>query len=588
MSCARPTGQDPVTLAVIANGMLAVAEVMGEALVRSAFSPNIRERRDCSTGVFDAQGRLIAQAEHIPLHLGSMLGVVGAVLGKHSRESLCPGDAFVSNDPYLGGGTHLPDVTVASPFFFRGELAGFVANVAHHTDIGAQVPGGISGDARSIDEEGLRLPPTRLAAAGELCQDVIGLFMSRCRMPELRRLDLLGQLAANRVGLARLEELAERYSWATVREATESVLAATERRLRAAVEAVPDGCYQAEDEMEGIEEEGMIPIRVCVEVRGDRLRLDFSGSGPPSRGAINVPRNALLATVYYAVKAGLDPELPSNAGLHRAITVSVPEASILNARPPAAVGARTDTCQQVAGRVIEAFSKAMPGRLPAPSNDASTAVVFSGVDPRSGREYVYVEAIAGGAGGGPEEDGLDGVQVHVTNTSNLPVESLEHAFPLLVERYEFLPDSGGAGQFRGGLGLRRDVRVIDHEATFSAHGDRHRKPSSGAAGGRPGACGAYLVNPGTARERRLPSKVSGVILAPGDLVRIQTPGGGGYGSPAMRDRQRLRHELGAGLISAGMAREAFRVVADRRYGEPTEPPPSGTQREQNDEDTRVT
>ncbi|HIE51133.1 MAG TPA: hydantoinase B/oxoprolinase family protein, partial [Armatimonadetes bacterium] len=536
----QPT--DPMRLAVIANALLAVAETMGQALIRSAFSPNIKERRDCSTAVFDAQGRLIAQAEHIPLHLGSLLGVVKAVLQTHPAGELAPGEAFVANDPYLGGGTHLPDVTVVSPFFFQGQLWGFVANCAHHADIGARVPGGIAGDALSIDDEGLRLAPTKLASADGLCPEVVELFMSRCRMPEQRRLDLIGQLSANRVGLARLEELFQRYGAEQMSRAMDDLLATTERRMRRAIAEVPDGLYEAEDRMEGVAGEGLIPLRVSVKVSGDRLTLDFTGTGPPSKGAINVPRNALLATVYYAVKVCLDPEVPSNAGLHRAIEVVGPEDSLVNARPPAAVGARTDTCQHVAGRIVEAFAKALPGRLPAPSNDTSTAVVFAGVDPRTGQEYVYVEAIAGGAGGGPEEDGLDGVQVHVTNTSNLPVESLEHAYPLLVERYEFVPDSGGPGQFRGGMGLRRDIRVIDHEATFSAHGGRHLRPARGAVGGLPGRCGAYIVDPSPAGEEaewRLPAKTSGVRLAPGTLLRVQTPGGGGYGSPAKRERRRL-------------------------------------------------
>jgi len=570
MNDSRTQRTDPITLAVIANGLVAIAEAMGEALVRSAFSPNIKQRRDCSTAMFDARGQLIAQAEHIPLHLGSMLGVVEAVLNSHPRETLGPGDAFVANDPYLGGGTHLPDVTVVSPFFFEGRLRGFVANVAHHADIGARAPGGISGDARSIDDEGLRLAPTRLATARGLRREVLDLFTSRCRMPEQRRLDLTGQVAANRVGLAKLEELFARHGAARALDAMGDLLAATERRLPAAIAQLPDGAHDAEDYMEGVEGEGLIPIRVRVDVLGDRLVLDFAGTGPPSCGAINVPRNALLATVYYAVKACLAPDAPSNAGLHRAIEVVVREDSIVNARPPAAVGARTDTCQQVAGRILEAFAKAMPGALPAPANDASTAVVFSGVDPRGGREYVYVEAIAGGAGGGPDDDGLDGVQVHVTNTSNLPVESLEHAYPLLVERYEFVPDSGGPGRFRGGLGLRRDVRVVDHEAAFSAHGDRHARPARGAAGGLPGACGAYILNPGSDAERRLPAKVSGVALEPGSIVRVQTPGGGGYGPPTERDRRRLVEEVRAGLTSPTQAAQEYGLSAHAESKEPAD------------------
>ncbi len=561
--------QDPVALSVVANRLVTIAEAMGEALVRSAFSPNIKQRRDCSTGVFDAGGELIAQAEHIPLHLGSMLGVVEAVLARYPREALRAGDAFVANDPYLGGGTHLPDVTVVTPCFYHGGLAGFVANVAHHTDIGARAPGGISGDARSIDEEGVRLEPSRLATAEGLCEEVVELFASRCRMPEHRRLDLMGQLAANSVGLGQFEELLAEYGQERLRRATGAILEATERRVRAAVGRVPDGVYEAEDEMEGVVGEGMLRIRVLVEVAGERLGLDFSGSGPPSRGAINVPRNALLATVYYAMKACLDPEAPSNAGLHRAVDVRVPEHSVLNARPPAAVGARTDTCQHVAGRIVEAFSQAMPGMLPAPGNDASTAVVFSGLDPRSKEEYVYVEAVAGGAGGGPEEDGLDGVQVHITNTANLPVECLEHAFPLVVERYEFVPDSGGPGEFRGGLGLRRDIRAVGHGAVFSAHGDRHRRPARGAEGGLPGRCGAYLVSPETEDEERVSSKVSGVRLRPGTVLRVETPGGGGYGDPGARERERVLAELRDGLVSPAAARDVFGVSVDEDAEGPT-------------------
>jgi N-methylhydantoinase B len=548
---------DPITLSVISNRVLAIAEAMGEALVRSAFSPNIKERRDCSTAVFDPHGALVAQAEHIPLHLGSMLGVVEAVLNQYGHEGMRPGDAFVANDPYLGGGTHLPDVTVVSPFFYESELAGFAANVAHHADIGARVPGGISGDASSIDEEGLRLPPTRLAAAAGMCEEVVELFASHCRMPDQRRLDLKGQVAANRLGLADLSRLFDDYGSRTVQEAVHALLATTEQRARRAVDELPDGSYVAADSVEGVEDEGSITIAIQVDVMGDQVRLDFRGSGRPSKGAINVPRNALLATVYYALKACLDPGLPSNAGLHRSVEVSVPEVSIVNARSPSAVGARTDTCQCVAGCIIAALSQARPGRLPAPSNDASTAVVFSGVDPRNGAEYVYVEAVAGGAGASPEADGMHAVQVHITNTSNLPVEALEHAFPLLVQRYQLVPDSGGPGKFRGGLGVLRAVRVLQGEATFSAHGDRHEQPARGAAGGSGGGLGAYVITDPMGDRRRVPSKVSGLTLSPGSLVEIRTPGGGGYGRPGERDPRLLRRDVENGIVSADEAREAY-------------------------------
>ncbi len=556
MGADRPNQVDPITLSVISNRLLAIAEAMGEALVRSAFSPNIKERRDCSTAVFDRHGALVAQAEHIPLHLGSMLGVVEAVLDQYGEE-IQPGDAFVANDPYLGGGTHLPDVTVVSPFFCDSGLAGFAANVAHHADIGARAPGGISGDAGSIEEEGLRIPPTRLATAAGPCEEVLELFASHCRMPEQRRLDLQGQVAANRLGLADLSRLFDDYGSQTMHAAMQRLLAATEQRMRCAIGELPDGSYAAADSVEGVAGEGPIPIAVQVDVTGDHLHFDFAKSGGPSRGAINVPLNALFATVYYALKACLDPGLPSNAGLHRSVEVTVPEVSILNARAPSAVGARTDTCQCVAGCIIAAFSQARPGRLPAPSNDASTAVVFSGIDPRSGADYVYVEAVAGGAGAGPDRDGMDAVQVHITNTSNLPVEALEHAFPLLVERYELAPDSGGPGEFRGGLGVVRAVRVLEGEATFSAHGDRHERPARGAAGGAAGGLGAYVIEDSSGRRRKLPSKVSGIRLLSGDRVEIRTPGGGGYGRPAEREPDVLGEDIRNGVVSSEQAGQAY-------------------------------
>jgi N-methylhydantoinase B len=339
--------------------------------------------------------------------------------------------------------------------------------------------------------------------------------------------------------------------------AMQTLLAATEQRMRRAIGELPDGSYGAADSVEGVAGEGMIPIAVQLGVVGDRLSMDFARSGAPSRGAINVPLNALLATVYYALKACLDPGLPSNAGLHRSVAVSVPEVSILNAHAPSAVGARTDTCQCVAGCIIAAFSQARPGCLPAPSNDASTAVVFSGVDPRSGADYVYVEAVAGGAGAGPDRDGMDAVQVHITNTSNLPVEALEHAFPLLVERYELAPDSGGPGVFRGGLGAVRAVRVLEGEAMFSAHGDRHERPARGAAGGGAGGLGAYVIKDSSGRHRKLASKVSGVKLLPGDRVEIRTPGGGGYGRPAEREPGLVRDDIRSGVVSPEQAAQVY-------------------------------
>jgi len=526
---------DPTTAQVVGMALVNVAEAMGAALVRTAVSPNIKERRDCSAAVFAADGRLVAQAEHIPLHLGSLLGVVDHVLERHGLRGIGPGDLFCANDPYVAGGTHLPDVTLVAPAFADDQLLGFVAAIAHHADIGGRVPGGIAGDSGSIHEEGIRIPPVRLARGGQLDPDLVDLICLNCRLPDQRRTDLEAQAAACRLGVRRLGELSRNYSAPTLWAAMDFSLRRAAARLRQALDDVPDGSYTARDRLDDDGAGGDPPsIEVTVTIKGQEMVVDFAGTTPQVPTAINVPSSALLATVMYAVKAGLDPELPANGGFFAVVSIKAPEGSLLNPRPPAAVGARTDTCQRVAGTLLAALGQALPGRLPAPANDASTAVVFAREAGGSQEPFVYVEAVAGGGGGGPHADGDDGIQVHVTNTSNLPVEALELEYPLRVERYALADGSGGPGRWRGGRGLVRDVRVLADGVTFSSHGDRHRFPAPGAHGGEPGGLGGFWVNPGTEGERRLASKTSGVRLNAGDLVRVRTPGGGGYGAERSR------------------------------------------------------
>jgi len=514
---------DIVTAKIIGNRLKTIAELMGEVLVRSAFSANIKERRDCSTAVFDARGRLVAQAEHIPLHLGSMMGLVEEVI-KRFRGNIEPGDVFIANEPYCGG-THLPDVTVISPYFECDRLVNFVANIAHHSDIGGAVPGGIAGNARTIYEEGLRITPVKLVRSGKLDENLLDFIIKNCRVPDERYTDLKTQIATNKVGIRYLGELYARYGVKVVGSSVEKLLSYTEKRLRAKIEKIPDGKYFFEDRLDddGVSD-NPTPIKVCIEVNGGKLKIDFTGSGRQSGGAINVVRSALVATVYYAVKAFLDPELPANEGLKRAVSIKAPPGSIINPEEPAAVGARTDTCQRVAGTMIGAFNKAMPERAVSGSNDASTAIVLS-----KEKEFVYVEAVGGGAGASESGDGPDGVQVHVTNTSNLPIESLEAEFPIRVLSYEFIPDSGGKGKYRGGLGIRRKIEILEDDVVFSSHGDRHKFPPWGWNGGQDGRCGRFLIN-----GKTVPSKCSNIILKKGDTIVIETPGGGGFGNPSDR------------------------------------------------------
>jgi len=549
---------DRITLEVIGSALLTVAEEMGAALIRASYSTNIKERRDCSTAIFDARGRVIAQAEHIPMHLGSLLGTVEEILRRYPIRDLQPGDMFVVNDPYAGGGTHLPDINLVAPVFAGDALFGFVANIAHHADrTGERI--------RNIWDEGLRITPIRLIEGGALREDVMELLLANFALPDERRGDFRAQLAVNRLGTRRLGELIGRWGVATVGAACDELLDHGERKIRAAIGAVPDGVYRFTDAMDddGVTE-APIPIAVAITVAGDTMHLDFQGSGPESRGDLNVVRGALLATVYYAVKAILDPSIPANGGFYRAIAVEAPEGSIVNCRPPAPVGWRTQTCQRIADVVFGALAQALPDRVPAAGNGANAAMVFSGVDPARGGYYVYLETLGGGAGATAGADGLDGVQVHVTNTSNLPVECLEMEYPLLVEKYGLVEESGGAGRHRGGMGIRRTIEVLGHEASFLGSLDRARIAPWGLGGGKPGGCGAIVLNPGRPDARALPSKVWGFHLAPGDRVSIVTPGAGGWGSPAERPIDQVRADVEDGVLAAERAAVDYPHAADAR------------------------
>ncbi len=531
-------GIDIITAKVIGNRLKTIAELMGEVLVRSAFSANIKERKDCSTAIFDAKGRLVAQAEHIPLHLGSMLGIVKEIL-KRFNEDINPGDVFIANDPYSGG-THLPDVTVISPFFKDNKLFNFAANIAHHSDIGGARPGGIAGDAKSIYEEGLRIPPIKLVKDGKTDQSLLNFIVKNCRIPWERCTDLKAQVATNKVGIRYLDELYLKYSVKVIENSIEKLLFYTEKRLRSRIEEIPDGKYFFEDKLDddGVSDKP-IPIRVCIKVSGKNLEIDFSGTGCQSRGAINVVRSALLATIYYVIKAFLDPELPANEGLERVLSIKAPLGSIVNPKEPSAVGARTDTCQRIAGTLIGAFNKAMPGKAVSGSNDASTAIVLSKED-----KFVYVEAVGGGSGASESGDGLDGVQVHITNTSNLPIEVLETEFPIRVLSYELIPNSGGMGKYRGGLGIRREIKILENNVIFSSHADRHKFLPWGWNGGESGKTGKFLIN-----GKPVPSKCSNITLKKGDTVIIRTPGGGGFGNAGDRPKEFIERDIRDGKVS---------------------------------------
>jgi len=541
----------PIELEVVSNALLSVAEEMGAVLVRTSQSTNIKERRDCSCAIFDARGQVIAQAEHVPMHLGSMLGIVRSILKAFRADAIQQDDMFITNDPYSGGGTHLPDITVAAPVFDRNRLIAFVANIAHHSDVGGRVAGSSSGDCTSIFEEGLRIPVVKVMEGGTINGDVLSFILLNCRTPEERLADMDAQFAANRIGILRLQELFKKFGTKFITAACEELLDYAERKIRHAIQSVPDGCYTFEDYMDDDGKGSIkIPIRVCVEIKEDSILFDFKGSGPQVRGGINLVYTALQATVYYVLKAILDPTIPPNGGYFRVIKIDAPEGSIVNARSPAAVAGRTDVAQRVADVIFGALAQAVPEKVIAGCHSTVTVPIFSGVDPKTDKQYVYLESIGGGMGARKDRDGLDGVQVHVTNTSNLPVEAMENEYPLVVERLELIPNSGGIGEYRGGLGIRKDIRVVGHLCSFASHGDRQQIPPWGLFGGGPGRCGKMVVRKKCGEEIMLPSgKNSEILLQDGDVVAVETPGGGGWGNLAERPMGLFQKDLADGKVT---------------------------------------
>jgi N-methylhydantoinase B len=539
---------DPVTVEVIGAALSSIVEEMGEALVRASFSTNIKERRDCSTALFDREGRTLCQAEHIPIHLGSFLDLIPEILRRHDPAGMQPGDVFIGNDAYAGGGTHLPDIVLAEPVFVPGEhgpsIAAWCVNLAHHADFADR------GNAH-IFQEGLRIPPIRLYRAGAVEQDVLDLILLNCQVPRERLSDLRAQMAANRLGVARFGALCARHGTATVLGAGAALMDYAERRMRAGIAAIPDGTWRFEDVHDSPEVAENLPLSVAITVTGDSMALAFNGP-PQLRAGINMTYTALLATVYYAVKAVVDPGLPPNAGLARPLTVTAPEGTVLNCVAPAAVNARLSTCQRVADLILGALAQAVPERLTGAHNGACSVAQFSGYVDRA--PWAYLETIGGGFGARATKDGLDGVHVHNTNTSNLPVEALETEYPLTLLAYELVEGSGGAGTWRGGMGLRRVYRA-EAECRVRLDTSRLRTPPWGLAGGLPGSCARLEFGPGVA-----PFGLGGRGgLSPGQWVAVVTAGAGGYGPPAGRAAEQVARDVAEGVRDAA---EARRLHAD--------------------------
>ncbi|MGB2982932.1 MAG: hydantoinase B/oxoprolinase family protein [Candidatus Bipolaricaulia bacterium] len=537
---------DAVTLEVMRHALIAVAEEMNANLVRTGYSPNIKERRDCSCAVFDAAGRMVAQAETIPVHLGAMPASVEAAID--GVESLVAGDIVVLNDPYTGG-AHLPDITFVAPVFADQALVGYVANRAHHADIGGKEPGSLAGDTREIYQEGLRIPPVRLWKGGEVDRDLADLILLNVRTPEERWGDLRAQRAACRTGCERIVEVVARYGLARLHEGMSAILDYSERRMRSEIARLPEGTVAFEDVLDddGLGN-GPICIRATIAVQRDRIVVDFSGSSPQVTGPVNAVFAVTSSAVFYAIRAVTDPEIPANAGCYRPIEVIAPEGSVVHARSPApVVGGNLETSQRIVDVILGGFGRILPEREIAASQGTMNNTAIGGIDPRNGQPYTLYETIAGGWGARPTADGVDGMHSHMTNTLNTPIEALEVAYPLRVERYELVAGTGGAGRFRGGLGIRRDITAVEHEARVSLLSDRRTHRPYGVAGGTAGAAGANVLIKPTGEEVPLPGKGS-VFLASGETISVRTPGGGGYGDPGDRAEEALARDRREGRV----------------------------------------
>ncbi len=522
---------DPIKLELYKNILTSVAEEMGVTLQRTAFSPNIKERLDFSCAVFDGSGQMVAQAAHIPVHLGSMpLSVLAAI----ERTEMGPGDMIVLNDPYCGG-THLPDITLVAPVFSGEELSDgetrpvfFVANRAHHADVGGMTPGSMP-IATSVIQEGIRIPPVKLIRGGELDTDLWELILANVRTPEERRGDMEAQLAANRVGERRLQEMVNKYGTPEITAYMQELCAYASRMVRTRLREIPDGRYGYTDVLDndGITDDP-IEIRVVIEIKNDTAVVDFTGTAPQVRGSVNAIYAITLSAVFYTFRCIAGADVPANTGCLEPIQVIAPEGTVVNAKFPAAVaGGNVETSQRIVDVLLGALAQACPDQIPAASSGTMNNLTIGGYDASRGKEFTYYETIAGGMGARPNCDGIDAVHTHMTNTMNTPIEAIETSYPMQVATYAIRRGTGGAGKFRGGAGVIRALKLLT-AAEVTILSERRSRGPYGLQGGESGEPGRnVLISDG--EEQPLAGKVS-VSVDEGDVIRIETPGGGGFSS----------------------------------------------------------
>jgi N-methylhydantoinase B len=553
------TAIDPVLLEVLRNRLEAIADEMELTLLKSAASPIVKEGLDASAALFNIRGETIAQAAAIPIHLGALQCAAQRIVRAFPPERMRDGDAFLLNDPY-DGGTHLPDITLAVPVFAGGRAVALACTMCHHQDVGGRTPGSVPTDATELYQEGVIIPPTQLFRAGELDDNLFALLTRNVRLPDVFTGDLMAQVAAGRLGGIRLREMFAAHGTDRVLGYIEELLTRAEALTRREIEAIPDGAYRFEDYLDndGVDLDRRVKIAVAVRVRGSTMTFDFTGTDAQVRGPFNSVPASTLSAVYYAVRAISDPSVPNNGGCFRSVDVVLPEGTVVNPRPPAPVSCRTATIKRIADTILGALVRALPHRMPAASSGTLLVMAFGGQDPQTGRPFVASELAAGGMGARPRKDGIDVIETDVSNCMNIPVESVEMSFPLRIRSAGLWTDSGGAGQFRGGLGLAKVFEATTADVMVSHRGERFASAPWGLHGGAPGrSAHAFILRKDGTREE-LPSKKM-IVLHPGDQLWEYIAGGAGHGDPLDRDPGLVLADVLDGKVSREAGREVYGV-----------------------------
>ena len=557
----RPSKLDPITVEVVRHKLEGIANEMESTLLRSSFSPIVKEGLDASASLFTVRGETLAQACAVPIHLATLIPVVHAFLREFPLETMRDGDVYIMNDPYLGG-THLPDLALVTPIFHRGRVLALSAAMTHHQDVGGMTPGSIPTNATEIFQEGIRIPPLKLRDAGVMNDTLVKMLRQNVRIPDTLMGDINAQIAGCQIGARRLDELARTMGEEQLVAIFDELLARSEAMTRAALRAIPEGTYRYVDwlDNDGIELERRVRIEVAVTVKGGGIHIDLTGTSEQLKGPFNCVPSGTQAAAYFAIRALTDATIPTNAGCFRPVSLHLPLGSLVNPVEPAPVGSRTATIKRITGCILGAFKDVLPERVPADSGGELLVLAFGGRQP-AGASFVTGELIAGGSGAGRASDGVDVIETDATNCMNLPAEAMEMEAPIRVHRVALCPDSGGAGRQRGGLGMVKEFETLVDGVTMTHRGERHYYAAAGSHGGLAGAKAHSVLRRANGTEEVIPSKVVSAMNR-GDRLVVATAGGGGYGDPRTRDRAALQEDVKNGKVSEAAARAIYGLVGD--------------------------